>query len=120
MLSGLYPHNIMGQHQLAFMDRGSEDGLEPGTRLFVLRQGDAWRRTLNAGNTMLKYRMKIESSKSSEVEGTPLDGDDKQFPSEVLAELRVISAEKYSSLAIVIESRRELEPGDVAVSLQGK
>ena len=120
VLSGLYPHNIMGQHQLAFMDRGTEDGLEPGMRLFVLRQGDAWRSTLNVGNSMLKYRMKIESSKASEVERTPIEGDDKQFPSEVLAELRVIRAEKYSSLAIVVESRRELEPGDVATSLQGK
>jgi hypothetical protein len=120
VLSGLYPHNIMGQHQLTFMDRGSEDGLEPGTRLFVLRQGDAWRNTLNVGNNMLKYRMKIESPKSSEVERTPIEGDAKQFPSEVLAELRVIRAEKYSSLAIVIEARRELEPGDVATSLQGK
>ena len=120
VLSGVYPHNIMGQHQLTFMDRGSEDGLEPGTRLFVLRQGDSWRSTLNVGNTMLKYRMKIESAKSSDVERTPTDGDDKQFPSEVVAELRVIRAEKYSSLAIVIETRRELEPGDVAVALEGK
>jgi len=120
VLSGVYPHNIMGQHQLTFMDRGSEDGLEPGTRLFVLRQGDSWRSTLNVGNSMLKYRMKIESAKSSDVERTPTDGDDKQFPSEVVAELRVIRAEKYSSLAIVIETRRELEPGDVAVALQGK
>ena len=120
VLSGLYPHNIMGQHQLAFLDRGSDDGLEPGTRLFVLRQGDAWRSTLNVGNSMLKYRMKIESPKSSDVERTPIEGDDKQFPTEVLAELRVLRAEKYSSLAIVIESRRELEPGDVATSLQGK
>jgi hypothetical protein len=120
VLSGIYPHNIMGQHQLTFMDRGSEDGLEPGTRLFVLRQGDSWRNTLNVGNTMLKSRMKIESAKPSDTESTPLDGDTKQFPSEVVAELRVLRTEKYSSLAIVIESRRELEPGDVAVSLQGK
>lgn len=120
VLTGLYPHNIMGQHQLAFLDRGSEDGLEPGNRLFVLRQGDAWRSTLNVGNKMLHYRMKIESPQESEVEHTPIEGEDKQFPSEVLAELRVVRTEKYSSLAVVIETRRELEPGDVATSLQGK
>ncbi|MDF3071211.1 MAG: hypothetical protein K0R38_6812 [Polyangiaceae bacterium] len=120
VLSGIYPHNIMGQHQLTFMDRGSEDGLEPGTRLFVLRQGDSWRSSLNVGNNMLKYRMKMESAKPSDAERTPTDGDDKQFPSEVVAELRVLRTEKYSSVAIVIETRRELEPGDVAVSLPGK
>ncbi len=120
VLSSVYPHRVLGQHQLTFLDHGSEDGLEAGTRLFVLRQGDTWRNTLNVGNNMLKYRMKIESSKSADVERTPVVEDDKPFPSEVVAELRIIRAEKYSSLAIVIESRREVEPGDVAVALQGK
>ncbi len=120
VLSGIYPHNIMGQNQLTFMDRGSEDGLEPGTRLFVLRQGDSWRSSLNVGNNMLKYRMKMESAKPSEAERTPTDGDTKDFPSEVVAELRVLRTEKYSSVAIVLETRRELEPGDVAISLPGK
>jgi hypothetical protein len=120
VLSSVYPHRLLGQNQLAFLDHGSEDGLEPGTRLFVLRQGDTWRKSLNVGNTMLKYRMKIESSKSAEVEPTPVEENDKQFPSEVVAELRVVRAEKYSSLAIVVEARRELEPGDIAVTLQGK
>lgn len=120
VLSSLYPHTIMGQHQLTFLDRGSEDGLEPGTRLFVLRQGDAWRNSLNVGNTMLKSRMKMESARPSDSEVTPLRGEDKQFPSEVVAELRVLRTEKYSSLAIVMETRREIEPGDIAISLEGK
>jgi hypothetical protein len=120
VLSSLYPHTVLGQNQLAFLDRGSEDGLEPGTRLFVLRQGDSWRKSLNVGNDMLKYRMKIESAKSADVERTPIENNDKDFPSEVVAELRVIRAEKYSSLALVIETKREIEPGDVAVSLEGK
>lgn len=120
VLSGIYPHNIMGQHQLTFLDRGSEDGLEPGMRLFVLRQGDSWRSTLKSGNSMLKYRLKIESPEASEVERTPIEGDEKQFPTEILAELRVLRAEKFSSVAIVLETRRELEPGDVATTLPGK
>lgn len=120
VLSSLYPHTVLGQQQLAFVDRGSEDGLEPGTRLFVLRQGDAWRKSLNVGNDMLHYRLKIESAKPSDTEKTPMQGTEKQFPSEVVAELRVLRTEKYSSLAIVMEARRELEPGDIAVSLEGQ
>jgi hypothetical protein len=69
---------------------------------------------------MLKDRVNIESSKRVEVETTPTRGEDKSFPSEVVAELRVLRTEKYSSLAIVIESLREVEPGDVAISLPGK
>jgi hypothetical protein len=110
----------LAQHQLAFLDRGGEDGLEPGTRLFVLRQGDTWRNSLTVASGMLKDRVRIESSKPADVERTPTRGDDKTFPSEVVAELRVLRTEKYSALAIVIESSRELSPGDVAVALQGK
>lgn len=119
VLSSLYPHEVLGQHQLAFLDHGSEDGLEPGTRLFVLRQGDAWRSSLKIGNKMLKFRIKMESKKPSDAEATPLEGDDKQFPSEVLAELRVLRTEKYSAIAIVMETRREIEPGDIAIALEG-
>jgi hypothetical protein len=120
VLSSIYPHELLGQHQLTFMDRGSEDGLEPGTRLFVLRQGDTWRGSIKVAAGMLKDRVKIESSKRVEVETTPTRGNDKEFPSEVVAELRVLRAEKYSSLAMVVESSREIEPGDVAIALQGK
>jgi hypothetical protein len=119
VLTSVYPHEVLGQHQLAFMDRGSEDGLEPGTRLFVLRQGDTWRNSLTVASGMLKDRVRIESSKRVDVERTPTAGEDKQFPSEVVAELRVLRTEKYSSLAIVIESSREIEPGDVASSIVG-
>lgn len=120
VLTSLYPHNIVGQNQLVFLDHGSEDGLATGTRLFVLRQGDSWRESLGVGNSMLKYRMKMESTEHAAAERTPTEGGDKEFPSEVVAELRVLRAEQYSALALVIESRRELEPGDTAVAIEGK
>jgi hypothetical protein len=119
VLTSVYPHEVLGQHQLLFLDRGSEDGLEPGTRLFVLRQGDTWRSSLKVASGMLKDRVRMESSKRVDIERTPTAGEDKEFPTEVVAELRVLRAEKYSSLAVVIETRREIEPGDVATSLAG-
>lgn len=119
VLTSVYPHELLGQHQLLFLDRGSDDGLETGTRLFVLRQGDTWRNSLTVASGMLKDRVRIESSKRVDVERTPTAGEDKEFPTEVVAELRVLRAEKYSSLAIVIETRREIEPGDVATSIAG-
>ncbi len=119
VLTSVYPHEVLGQHQLLFLDHGSEDGYEPGTRLFVLRQGDTWRSSLTVASGMLKDRVRIESSKRVDVERTPTAGEDKQFPTEVVAELRVLRVEKYSSLAFVIETRREIEPGDVATSIAG-
>ena len=120
VLTSLYPHVYLGQHQLAFLDRGSEDGLEPGTRLFVLRQGDVWRSSLKVASGMLKDRVRIDSSKHVEIETTPTNGDDKLFPSEVVAELRVLRAEKWSSIAMVVEASRELSAGDVAVAIVGR
>jgi hypothetical protein len=120
VLSSFYPHEVLGQNQLVFLDRGSEDGLEPGSRMFVLRQGDTWRNSLTVASGMLKDRVKIDSAKRVEVETTPTNGDDRQFPTEVTAELRVLRTEKWSSLALVVETRRELSPGDIAVSLVGK
>jgi hypothetical protein len=52
-------------------------------------------------------------------EVTPLEGDEETFPEEVVAELRIIRSHKYSSLALVTESREEIEPGDQAVSRKG-
>jgi hypothetical protein len=120
VLSSIYPLEVLGQHQVTFLDRGSEDGLEAGTRMFVLRQGDSWRSSLKIASGMLQDRVKIESSKNVDVERTPSRGDDKEYPSEVVAELRVLRTEKYSSIALVLESNREIEPGDVALSLVGK
>lgn len=120
VLTSFYPHELLGQHQLVFLDRGSDDGLESGSRLYVLRRGDTWRNSIKVASGMLKDRVRMDSSKRVEIETTPTNGEDKEFPSEVVAELRVLRAEKFSALAIVIEANRELEPGDVALALAGK
>jgi hypothetical protein len=120
VLTSFYPHELLGQNQLIFLDRGSDDGLAIGTRMFVLRKGDTWRNSIKVASGMLKDRVRIDSSERVEVETTPTRGDDKEFPSEVVAELRVLRAEKFSSLAIVIEARREIEAGDVALAIAGK
>jgi len=117
VLTSFYPHVFLAQNQLAFLDRGAQDGLEPGTRLFVLRQGDPWRNSLTVSSGMLKDRVRLDSNRAVDVETTPTRGDEKQFPLEIVAELRVLSTERYSSLSLVVESRRELTPGDVAVTL---
>ena len=54
VLTSLYPHEVIGQNQIAFIDRGAKDGLLPGNRLLLVRRGDAWRRTLSTTTTMYK------------------------------------------------------------------
>jgi hypothetical protein len=119
VLTGMYPHVIMGQEQVLFIDRGENDGLQPGNRLFVVRQGDAWRKSLLTTTTMASTRILMDVPESMEYEATPLEGDDEMFPEEVVAELRVIRAHKYSALALVTASSEEIEPGDQAVARKG-
>ncbi len=119
VLTSMYPHVIMGRDQIVFIDRGLNDGLKPGNRLFVVRRGDTWRQTLITTTAMASSRILIDVPEPIVVEPTPLDGDEEDFPEEVVAELRVIRAHRYSSLAVVTESRQEIEPGDQAVARKG-
>lgn len=117
VLTGVYPLIYVAANQVVFLDRGSEDGLEPGNRLVVTRRGDAWRETVS--QKAAKDRVRMDSTKNAEVETTPLPGENDKFPEEQVAELRVLSTEKWSSVALVTQSRRELQAGDVAVARSG-
>jgi hypothetical protein len=117
VLTSLYPLVYMAQNQVIFLDRGSEDGLKPGNRLTVMRRGDTWRSSLTA--RMAGDRMRTDVPENGQVERTPLPGDNQSFPAEQVAELRVLTTERYSSLAIVMTSKRELVPGDLAVARAG-
>jgi hypothetical protein len=119
VLTSLYPHVYMGQNQVVFLDRGSDDGLRAGNRLLVVRKGDTWRRSLKTASSTARSRVRIDSPAAVDVETTPLQGDENKFPAEVIAELRVLRAEKQSSVALVVESAREIVAGDRALARKG-
>ena len=117
VLSSFYPHVYFGQNQVVFLDRGTDDGLQAGNRLVVLRRGDTWRASL--GSKMARDRMRLDTPEQVQVERTPLPGDNDEFPEEAVAELRVLTSERFSSLALVSQARRELVAGDVATTRAG-
>jgi hypothetical protein len=118
VLTSMHPHVFMGQNQVVFIDRGSIDGLAPGHRLFVTRRGDTWRRTLSTTKLMARTRINIDAEELT-FEAVPLNGDEQDFPEEVVAELRVIRAHKFSSLAIVAAAKVEVVVGDRAIGRAG-
>jgi hypothetical protein len=120
VLTSIYPNVYIAQDQIAFLDKGSEDGLQPGSRLFVVRKGDSWRASLTTGSPMTRARALINSPVPAAAEDTPTDGDERKFPVESVAELRVLRTEKYSAIAIVTQSQREVVSGDLAVSRPGE
>jgi LysM domain-containing protein len=120
VLTSIYPNVYIARDQIAFLDKGSEDGLLQGSRLFVLRKGDSWRASLTTSSIMQRRRMLINSPENAGAEDTPIHGDEEKFPEDTIAELRVLRTEKYSSIALVTESKREVVSGDLAVSRPGE
>jgi hypothetical protein len=118
VLTSMYPHVIMGQNQVVFIDRGSVDGLTEGNRLFITRRGDTWRRTLSTTTAMASTRINLEAERLT-FEPVPIHGNEQDFPEEVVAELRVIKAHKFSSLALVSSAKVEIQPGDRAIARSG-
>jgi LysM domain len=119
VLTSTYPHEFYGQNQVVFIDRGTEDGLSAGNRLFVVAKGDVWRSSLKTAARTARDRLRLDVPDRAYVEGTPLAGDEKHFPEEIIGELRVLRANKYSSVTMVTVSHREIQPGDRAVSRKG-
>ena len=117
VLTSVHPHNFFGQNQVLFIDKGDEDGLKPGNRLFIIRKGDAFHKTLPAGSAA--QRIAIEKESPGAMEAIVKPRDDDALPEEVLAELRVISVRKNTAMTLVTASRREIEQGDMAFARKG-
>ncbi len=110
-------HAFYGQNQVVFIDQGAEAGLVPGNRLFVIRHGDAWRQSMVTDQTA--RRIVGESEEPAPIENTPRLLNEQALPEEVTAELRVLNVQKRSATCLVTQSRREIEPGELAVARKG-
>jgi hypothetical protein len=108
---------IYGVNQVVFIDKGEEDGLKPGNRLFVVRRGDAWHQTL--ASPSFATRISIESDSPAATESIPRPREEYKLPEEVIGELRVITTRARSAMVVVTSSTREIEPGDVAFARKG-
>jgi LysM domain len=119
VLASLHPNILFGQNQVVFIDKGEAAGLKPGNRLFVVRRGDAWRRSLvtpGAG-----YRVSADDERPMPpMENTPgARHEEEKYPDEVVAELRVLAVKKLSAVCLVTQSRLEIEVNDLAVARKG-
>ncbi len=119
--ASVYPHVLFGQNQVVFIDRGQQDGLVPGNRLFVISRGDGYRRTLVGASEFASAEVHYDSQRPATIEkGAALGrGDESKFPDEVTGELRVLSVRDHSAACLVIASTREIEPGHLVVARRG-
>jgi LysM domain len=116
VLTSLTPHILYGANQTVFINAGTKSGLKAGNRLFIVRKGDAYHRTLVSKSAAV--RIAIESDSPAQIEKVPEAGA-ASLPPEFEGELRVISVRDNSALCIVLDARREIEAGDVVVGRKG-
>ncbi len=117
VLASVYPHNFYGQNQVVFIDKGADEGVKVGNRLFVLRRGDAWRQSL--ASDVAGSRIALEDESPAAVESVPNSTADSKMPVEVIGELRVLQTKQHTSACLVTQSTREIELGDDAVARKG-
>jgi hypothetical protein len=119
--ASVYPHVLYGQNQVVFIDRGAQEGLAPGNRLFVVTRGDGYRRTLVGASEFASAEVHYDSERPATIEkgGALGKGDDAKYPEEVTGEIRVLSVRDHSAACLVTNSTREIEPGQPVVARRG-
>ncbi len=95
------PLSVVGHDQLVFIGAGEKQGVQPGNRFLVIRQGDSWRRSL------------IRAETKTPAERPALTRpDDSKYPKETIGEVRVLYVRPESCTGIITGSLHEIEPGD--------
>ncbi|RYE84548.1 MAG: LysM peptidoglycan-binding domain-containing protein, partial [Myxococcales bacterium] len=64
----IVPLVFHARDQVVFLDKGSDDGLVPGNRLFILRRGDGWRPTLQGSGDLSDKRIRYTEQLGPETE----------------------------------------------------
>jgi hypothetical protein len=117
ILTSVHSHAFYGDNQVVFIDKGSEDGLAPGNRLFVIRKGDGFHATQPTKNNAKRIALEDESPAATEDITKPRDNG--ALPEEVVAELRVINVKPHTAMTMVTLARREVEIGEHAFARKG-
>jgi LysM repeat protein len=119
IIGSLYPHVYYGQHQIVFIDKGTEDGLAVGNRLVAITRGDEWRMNLKTAGGMADLRAITEDDRDARVEPTADNGDPSLYPAETIGEVTVVRVREETATCLVTTSVRELPRGQLVVARQG-
>lgn len=102
----LQPTVFLADQQIGFLDKGSEDGVQPGNRFVIVRAQDEWRANQPHNRADLG-------------ETVPDNERPDEYPDEVVAEARVVQVRERSCTVMMTTSIRAVEVGDRAQMRQG-
>jgi hypothetical protein len=101
IVAATQPLGTLGENQLVFINAGSKQGVEVGNRFLVVRQGDPWRQNLTLREAL---------SGEERPERHPVS--DRQYPWEVVGEVRALFVRPETSTGLITDALVELNPGD--------
>ncbi|MEM9193649.1 MAG: LysM domain-containing protein [Myxococcota bacterium] len=99
VVAALRPLRLTGDYQVVFVNAGEEQGVRQGNRFFVVREGDEWRETLDAGEAAFG---------ATYPNAEELD----EYPPEIIAEGRVVNVRPNSCTLIITRAVTEVILGD--------
>jgi hypothetical protein len=91
---------LIGDREIVFIDRGTDDGVKPGDQFRLVRRGDA----------------KIERGGPQGDVGQ----DDRRYPDHSIGSILVVEVAKNTSVAIVLDTKQETGIGDHVVMRKPK
>lgn len=115
------PREIVGNNYVVIIDRGSQDGLRLGNRLFLTQRGDPWR--VSVENQSRRIRVQEIDRDGDGTVDYPPDADNRraneELPVEVAGELIVVAVHPRTAVCLVNLSAREIEIGAPVVMRRG-
>jgi hypothetical protein len=99
-------HTVMGQYQVVALNRGANDGLEPGHVLAIHQLGDVVRDTYSKGG--------LAATRRARPSRTAFGGNKVQLPDERIGMAMVFKSFDDLSYALVMETTHEIRQGDRA------
>lgn len=115
------PREIVGNNFVVIIDRGTQDGVRLGNRLFLTQRGDPWRTSVENQSRRIRVQ-EIDRDGDGTVDYAP-DADNaranEELPVEVAGELIVVAVHPRTAVCLVNLSAREIEIGAPVVMRRG-
>lgn len=108
VIASLYPLKLPSSNQIVFLDVGEQEGIVPGNRFYIVRQGDEWRRGAEG-----KIGREIETT-------VPLPDPPKHYPWEVVAIGRAVNVQPKTTAILLESATRAVRMGDRAELREGE
>jgi hypothetical protein len=108
VIASLYPRKLPSTNQIVFVDVGAEQGIVPGNRFYIVRQGDEWRRSAEG-----KIGREIETT-------VPLPAEPEHYPWEVVAIGRAVNVQPQTTAILLERATRAVRMGDRAELRKGE